>query len=126
MEFATNKYKQMVDQGLWKPTKPEPDEDIIALKAELEKLKNSNNSKSKKEWTKAAWKSVAPADGQPKVKSANGKTYHWCPNHKEWTIHTPEECYKASSGEPAAQTQSSNAAPALRLSDALSAVALQD
>ncbi len=23
---------------------------------------------------------------------AKHKTYHWCPHHNEWTIHTPAEC----------------------------------
>lgn len=126
MVFATNKYRQLLDQGLWKPAQPKKDEDIIALTAEVERLRNLQNPKSKKEWTKAAWKSVAPTDGQPRVKSTNGKTYHWCPNHQEWTIHKPEDCHKAASGAPPPRSGSGSEAPALRLSEALSAIAMQD
>ena len=126
MLFATNKYRQLLDQGLWKPVQSKQDDDIIALKAEVEKLKSLKNNKSKKEWVKAAWKSVAPTEGQAKIKNTNGKTYHWCPNHQEWTIHKPEECYKTPSGAPVAQPENGGGSPALRLSEALSAIAMQD
>ena len=39
-----------------------------------------------------AWKDIAPKDSDPKTKEANGKTYHWCPKHKAWTLHKPEDC----------------------------------
>eukprot|EP00957_Ditylum_brightwellii_P069633 5288845-Ditylum_brightwellii.AAC.2 len=30
------------------------------------------------------------------TKVLNGKTYHWCPNHKAWTKHTPGQCHMKS------------------------------
>ena len=39
-----------------------------------------------------AWKDVAPKKDDPKTKGVNRKTYHWCPKHKAWTLHKPEEC----------------------------------
>ena len=38
-----------------------------------------------------AWKDVAPKKDDPKTKEVNGKTYHWCPKHKAWTLHKPED-----------------------------------
>ena len=68
-----------------------------ALKDFLEKnvCKGDQDATSKKRGGKEgkwAWKKVEPAEGEPKQKQFNGKTYHWCPNHQQWTIHTPEEC----------------------------------
>ena len=126
VKFATNKYQQQLDKGEWKPAQPEPNEDIIALKAEVERLKNS---KSKIEWTKAAWKSTVPTNGQPKVKSTNRKTYHCCPNHKERTFHKTGEFHKVSNGAPAAQatqTESTHGDPAICPSEARTAIALQN
>jgi hypothetical protein len=40
-----------------------------------------------------AWKDVPPADGAPKTKVVESKTtYHWCPKHVAWCIHTPADC----------------------------------
>jgi hypothetical protein len=37
-----------------------------------------------------------PKSGEPSTKriysDGKHKTYHWCPYHNEWTIHTPAEC----------------------------------
>jgi hypothetical protein len=45
---------------------------------------------------KYAWKRVPPKSGEPSTKrmysDGKHKTYHWCPHHNEWTIHTPAEC----------------------------------
>jgi hypothetical protein len=35
---------------------------------------------------------TAPAQGKPKEKKADGKQYHWCPNHKQWMCHKLSEC----------------------------------
>ena len=47
---------------------------------------------------KYAWKLIPPKDGEPPVKKVlidgKTKTYYWCPNHHEWTIHPPSECRK--------------------------------
>jgi hypothetical protein len=43
-----------------------------------------------------AWKRVPPKSGEPSTKrmysDGKNKTYHWCPHHNEWTIHTAAEC----------------------------------
>jgi hypothetical protein len=126
MTLAEAKYRNLCSQLKWKPNVDvKHDEDIIALKAEIEKLKSG---KSKKTYTTPAWKAVAPKEGQPKVKTNNGKTYHWCPNHLLWTIHTPGECNKipsagaSSSNEANQSAQTNNSSPSLRLVDALSAI----
>jgi hypothetical protein len=38
------------------------------------------------------WKKAVPSTGEPKSKKVNGKTYHWCPRHKMWTIHSSTDC----------------------------------
>ena len=43
-------------------------------------------------YEKPAWKLQAPKDGEIKKKDVEGKTYHWCTGHKEWTIHTSASC----------------------------------
>jgi hypothetical protein len=39
-----------------------------------------------------AWKDVPPADGAAQTKVVESKTYHWCPKHVAWCIHTPADC----------------------------------
>jgi uncharacterized membrane protein YgcG len=39
-----------------------------------------------------AWKDIPPADGAPKTKVVESKTYHWCPKHAAWCIHLPADC----------------------------------
>ena len=126
MTLAEAKYRNICSQLKWKPDgNVKQDEDIIALKDEIEKLKSG---KSKKTYVAPAWKSVAPKEGQAKVKVNNGKTYHWCPNHLLWTIHKPGECHKipsagaSSSDETNQSAQTNNSSPSLRLVDALSAI----
>jgi hypothetical protein len=45
---------------------------------------------------KYAWKLIPPKDSEPTVKrvliDGKTKTYYWCPNHHQWTIHKPTEC----------------------------------
>jgi plasmid replication initiation protein len=45
---------------------------------------------------KYAWKRVPPKSGEPSTKrmysDGKNKTYHWCPHHNQWTIHTAAEC----------------------------------
>ena len=64
----------------------------IAKKAKDEKkTKKDNKKKDDNTW---AWKEVAPKEGQKHTKKFKKKTYHWCPHHKLWTIHTPQQCEK--------------------------------
>jgi hypothetical protein len=91
LQRALNKYNISVQTGRWNaPDKK--DAAIFALKSELTAAKersSSSNGKENKQW---AWKKVQPAPGESKTKTFRKKTYHWCPNHEKWTIHTPEQC----------------------------------
>jgi hypothetical protein len=106
MNLAQNKFDTLVQDGTWnRPTKEQ--EQIIALTATIESMamtaaaapppKKPKVIKKKVTTTpranegEYAWKSVAPAD-KSKTKVVNNKTYHWCPQHKAWTLHTAGEC----------------------------------
>ena len=116
MERVENYYKDRVRTGEWLKL-DEDQETILALKAQLNKETKENKDGSKKKkgkkgekgekkrgkkgnkendepYEKPAWKKQAPKDGEPKKKEVEGKTYHWCTGHKEWTIHTSAECRK--------------------------------
>jgi len=116
MERVENYYKDRVRTGEWLKL-DEDQETILALKAQLNKETKENKDGSKKKkgkkgekgekkrgkkgnkendepYEKPAWKKQAPKDGEPKTKEVEGKTYHWCTGHKEWTIHTSAECRK--------------------------------
>ena len=79
-------------------------ETILALKAIINKgerdrkntKKQACESKKKSAMSgkdKPKWKTVPPKSGEPMTKVNNSKNYHWCPNHKEWTIHAAAECH---------------------------------
>jgi hypothetical protein len=117
MHQAQNKYKAMIDDKTWAaPTKEE--EKIIALEAKITKLtskknpqkdkkkgqrghKNKSKGKNTKNgnqdgqngYTKPAWQTKPPTDNEKgKSKKVNKKEYWWCPNHKSWCRHKPDEC----------------------------------
>ena len=110
MLFAENKFKIRKVRHQWNaPTQEE--EKIIALEAYIKKIdkggfakktpKNAPRNTEKKKQPKQdkkrnyepeAWMLVAPKGQEPKKKSVAGKDWHWCPAHKKWTRHTPEEC----------------------------------
>jgi hypothetical protein len=77
-------------------------ERIVALESTIavlqaDKRKDGPNSedrqpkRTKEREDKYAWKKVPPKAGKPTKFMRNKKTYHWCPKHSAWTIHTPEE-----------------------------------
>ena len=41
---------------------------------------------------KYAWKDVAPKPGEDLTKKKGDKNYNWCPHHKQWTLHKPDDC----------------------------------
>ena len=64
-------------------------------------------TKSKREQDQ--WKYVPPKDGEPHTKvGPTGRTYHWCPNHLMWTIHTPAQCNKVPSSDDQPSSNSSD------------------
>ena len=111
MSAAATKYQTMLDADEWEIPSSEQ-EQIVALKAELVQLKkdgsksksSTNNSKGKKtnngkknnsKKGKPDWMTKTPTpDEQSKgnKKKVNGKQYYWCPNHKAWVRHKPEDC----------------------------------
>jgi hypothetical protein len=44
-----------------------------------------------------AWKKVPPKPGKPTTMKKIKRDYHWCPKHKLWCIHRPEECKRPES-----------------------------
>jgi len=104
MELAENHYKDAVLAKEWM----RPDEDqqtILALQSKMEKVQAQASRSLKKredkrrggkipkkvpsEWD---WKHKAPNEGESKVKTVKGKTYHWCTNHQLWCLHKASEC----------------------------------
>jgi hypothetical protein len=73
-------------------------EEILALKSTVERLEAQVSGKKNPGGSgggdngKWAWKAVAPKANQALSKQVNNKTYHWCPTHAKWCIHTPAEC----------------------------------
>ena len=54
--------------------------------------KNKNKkytSKKRKQKEDEAWMKNHPKDGEPKVKTVNGKQWNWCIHHMAWGMHTP-------------------------------------
>lgn len=103
MQLAQDKYQTLVEGGLWNaPT--EEESKIMALEAEVKKIKSSKggnkdkkdsskkDKSNKKTFEKPKWMAKEPEQGKPKEKKVDGKQYHWCPNHKQWTRHKPSEC----------------------------------
>lgn len=56
-----------------------------------DKSKSDKVDKTDKK-SKWAWKKIPPKDGEKDTKEYGGKTYHWCLNHKAWTVHKTSEC----------------------------------
>ena len=46
----------------------------------------------KKSYEPEAWMLVAPKDGEPKTKTVDNKSWHWCPNHNRWACHKASKC----------------------------------
>ena len=116
---AQNKYTTLVNSQQW--AQPDPNKAVIlALKAELAKLKQqqkvpkgksgkkdkSSGKKSGKEKrkNKLQWMTQEPKEGEKKTKTVKNKLYHWCPNHKCWGRHKPEDC-KGLGNKPKAKQQ---------------------
>jgi hypothetical protein len=94
-------YHRRMLEGTWNPKQNKADKErIIALETTISELKatpteekrgNRTNNKSEDLW---AWKKVAPKAGQKQSKRHGKKDYHWCPKHKLWCLHRPEECQR--------------------------------
>jgi hypothetical protein len=115
MTHALNKYHILVQEKKWKTMSPQ-DEQLVALKAQYEELRDANlrlarsisakkspktgrngkksSRKGQKQQQKQPepWKKEPPKEGEPHTKIVNNKTYNWCPKHLAWTFHTEADC----------------------------------
>jgi hypothetical protein len=132
MMSALNKYELRIENGTWMALSSK-NERIIALQAQIDSLgSKSKDPKGSKKKTKPkgkedegyAWKKVPPVKGE-NTKTVKGKSYHWCPKHIAWTIHTPEQCNLSMEPKPPIGT-SSQAESALTLNPALQAIINDD
>jgi hypothetical protein len=144
MDWAINKYKARKEAGTWCQRTTE-EETIIALQAQVKDLMKasiqSNRSDSQKSGTKMGqngkktnkkvkkrtkredWITIQPKGDEKTSKQVNGKTYHWCPNHKAWTRHTAAECKGIPNSNQAKGTEKEKGSEAkLKLSKALAAI----
>ena len=115
MSFAKDKYEEMQTDHSWMKSK-DVEEQLVALTAQMEVMEKKNqqlhlklkrqidaaqasrttkiaqSKKKKKQQDKWTWKEKPPRKNDKQQKDFEGKTYHWCPIHKRWTLHTPSEC----------------------------------
>ena len=95
MGLAMTKFNTLKEQFRWTQSENTNDE-IVSMKAEIASLKQQNKRKweqtkqSKKKDERFAWKEKKVTGKD--VLQRNNKTYHWCPHHKAYTLHKPEEC----------------------------------
>ena len=106
MELALTKYNTYCKQGTWNQLSKEQEE-IIALKAQVNKLENTKKSSpnrrenaKKPDGTGGSTKKrgIRDIDGSWKhnktqeVITRNETPWHWCPFHNKYPIHKPEVC----------------------------------
>jgi hypothetical protein len=74
---------------------------VVALQAKTKLVEDerARNGRARRQPKHPEWKLVEPSEGESKTKTVGTKNFHWCPYHKLWSIHTPQECRK---GTPAA------------------------
>ena len=92
MDMAITKFNTLKEQDAWDEDNS-ANEEIIALKAEIALLKQNNKRKpeqNKKGDERHSWKEKKVTGKEVLVK--NNKTYHWCPYHRAYTIHKPDDC----------------------------------
>ena len=109
MLLAANKYKTMVEDGVY--NKPSAEEEkIIALQAQIKKLAKNNKKNDKKDKDvktkgdgskakdkgrkkKPDWMLRPPTPNEVnKSKKVNGKEYWWCTALSCWARHHPNDC----------------------------------
>ena len=122
MDKAKNKCEEMEEAKVWSPKPSKEAAQLVTLTAQLQQIKEDHQRLQSKLQTqrnqdqralrpggraarrgttgstgsstkpdKWSWKTVRGNTNQT-TKEFEGKTYHWCPLHKAWTLHTNEEC----------------------------------
>jgi hypothetical protein len=74
------------------------------------------------------WKGIKPKDGEAGSKTVGDIKYHWCPHHKFWTTHKPDECTlaihaPAEATKPTAKTPAKRTQRSLAFAKAAAAIA---
>ncbi len=121
MKQGKANYNLLVSTGKW-GTKTKEQEEIIALKAQLEGLKDAvlqiidklkkaagskNNQNKKKVKGKMkkdvkskreqkqdeVWKKIPPKQDKPLTKKVSSKEWYWCKHHMAYTIHKLADCF---------------------------------
>ncbi len=120
MQHAKAKYDLLLSMGKW-GIKTKEQEEIIALKAQLEGMKDAalqisdklkkaagkktdqikkapkgkikRDLKGKKDQKQdETWKKIPPKQGKPLTKKVGKKKWHWCKHHMAYTVHKPADC----------------------------------
>jgi hypothetical protein len=128
MRHALTKYDTINQRSA---TKHEGEPAVLALQATAPKQETKNDiiksliaklgeAKGKKSVRKVPnWKKKEPTSKESSTQVVNGKKYHWCPKHKLWTIHTPNDCTLQLDGESKPDHQPQKDDPTIALSKAL-------
>lgn len=116
MNEAARKYQELRDKNEWKASDKAPDEQILALIANI-KTGTSNKSSSRGKSGSAKTDVNKNTDNQPPFlydedgkigdqKEWNDKIYYRCdgPHKSKWTRHKPGECKKGSGGTKSVQS----------------------
>ena len=104
MTLASNKYKVLVDSGLWNT--PNRDQaKILALEGQIKKLQEKKSGKPNKngkerperlgKYVRPAWMDLKPSEedlASDKIKTVEGKKYWWCQKHGYYCQHSTAEC----------------------------------
>jgi hypothetical protein len=91
MDWAVNKFKARKEAGIW-CKKTTEEETIIALQAQVQELACKKEGKTKSNVRELdPWMKVPPTEGDRKSKMVNGKLFHWCQFHKQWTRLKPSD-----------------------------------
>jgi hypothetical protein len=110
MTTALTHYELRVQDGTWEAVDPK-EEKIMAMQAQLDSLKKKKKKKGKRDgepatsdsgkprYEKPAWKKLQPKPNDAKKKTVDGKEYHWCTKHAEWTRHKSEDCRLPEKGD---------------------------
>ena len=106
MSKAEAKYEELCEDDAFEIANKK-DDTIMALQTQVEALSTELTTKKKsKEGGRSSekgpskkvpdWMNKAPKSGEPKTKTKDGKTYHWCDGygtHKpRWVIHKVDKC----------------------------------
>ena len=125
MDSALNKYRVLYEAGSWSRLTAYQQQ-IVALNATVASLQRSSRKPSKpRKPTKGtpsptkkkkekkqdgknkqegrceypAWKLQKPKEPSQKSLTQAGQKYFWCPHHKLWSAHKPEDCKLGKKGK---------------------------